>query len=85
MNASRSAVLWGNPGGIRLEHDGTPAEVTRPEDADIFMTGPVIPSDAIWDRCSSSYHDPNATTYTLHVPGGAVCHRSDRLSGRLGA
>jgi hypothetical protein len=70
----------GNPGGVRFDATGVPHEVASPALADIYVTGPAIPSIALWDHCAAAYHDANAESFTLHVPGGGVILEKGRLA-----
>lgn len=62
---------FGKNDGIAYDRNGQPQPASRPEDADIYVTGPDGPHSNLFSGCSWAFIR-DAAAFTLHVPGGAV-------------
>lgn len=62
---------FGRNDGIAYDRDGEPQPASRPEDADIYVTGPDGQHSPIFSGCSGAFVR-NTTDFTLHIPGGGL-------------
>jgi len=62
---------YGRNDGIAYDRDGEPQPASRPEDADIYVTGPDGQHSPIFSGCSGAFVR-NTTDFTLHIPGGGL-------------
>jgi len=62
---------FGKFDGIAFDRYGQPQSASRPEDADIYVTGPDERHSGLFIGCSGAFIS-EAAEFTLHVPGGAI-------------